>query len=141
MYLDLTPSNPYYDYDAVRDSSMFFGRQNELRTLYNAIEKRQCFSIVGRRRIGKSSLLKFLGSADLQQCYGYNLQDRIFILTDLREYLQKTREDFFRSVCDQIVTQSQHMLTLQVSSLSGEDRFKKFLEDIRSVGYRPVLLM
>src|SRR6266516_3405787 len=141
MQVNPRPSNPYYDYDAVRDLSMFFGRQDELRILYDAIDKRQCFSIVGSRHIGKSSLLKFLGVPELQQRYGYDLHDRLFILTDWREYLQKTREDFFGRVCDQIVFQSQHTITLHSSSLSGEDRFKKLLEDIRRVGFRPVLLM
>jgi AAA+ ATPase superfamily predicted ATPase len=135
--------NPYYDYDAVRDETMFFGRHHELRMLYNAIEKRQCFSIVGSRHIGKSSLLKFLAHPDVQRAHGYDLQDRIFVLTDWREYLQKTREDFFRSVCEQIMLQSRPRLTLPdpPEQLSGEDRFKKLLEDIRNAGYRPVLLM
>ncbi|GCE23947.1 ATP-binding protein [Dictyobacter kobayashii] len=136
-------NNPYYDYDAVRDLSMFFGRQNELRMLYSAIEKRQCFSVVGSRHIGKSSLLKYLSHPELRQRYGQEMSDRIFILTDWREYLQKTREDFFRSVCDQIIHQSSPLLMLQSppANLSGEDRFKRLLEDIRNAGFRPVLLM
>jgi AAA-like domain len=136
-------TNPYYDYDAVRDPSMFFGRQHELRMLYNAIEKRQCFSIVGSRHIGKSSLLKFLANKELQQRYGYDLHDRIFILTDWREYLQKTREDFFRSVCEQIISQSCATVALQPppEHLRGEGRFKKLLEDVCDAGFRPVLLM
>src|SRR5215469_8088132 len=136
-------TNPYYDYDAVRDPSMFFGRQHELRMLYNAIEKRQCFSIVGSRHIGKSSLLKFLANRELQQRYGYDLYDRIFVLTDWREYPQKTREDFFRSVCEQIISQSRTSVVLQSppEHFCGEDRFKKLLEDVCGAGFRPVLLM
>lgn len=136
-------TNPYCDHDAVRDPSMFFGRQHELRMLFNAIEKRQCFSIVGSRHIGKSSLLKFLTNTDIQRQYGYDLHDRIFILTDWREYPQKTREDFFRSVCEQIVFQSRARVTLQLppEHLCGEDRFKKLLEDVHVAGFRLVLLM
>lgn len=136
-------SNPYYDYDAVREPSMFFGRQRELRMLYNALEKRQCFSIVGSRHIGKSSLLKSLANPEIQQRYGYRLHDRIFILTDWREYLQKTPEDFFRSVCEQLIKQSCAVVALQAPPeyLSGEERFKRLLEDVSNVGFRPVLLM
>ena len=134
---------PYYDYDAVRDLSMFFGRQDELRMLFNAIGKRQCFSIVGSRHIGKSSLLKFLTNTELQQRYGYDLHDHIFILTDWREYSQKTRDDFFHSVCEQIVSQSRASVALQLppERLRGEDRFKKLLEDLCNAGFHPVLLM
>jgi hypothetical protein len=136
-------ANPYYDYDAVRDPSMFFGRQHELRMLYNAIEKRQCFSIVGSRHIGKSSVLKFLANSELQQRYNYNLHDRIFVLTDWREYSQRTREDFFRSVCEQILFQSRASIALQPppEHLSGEERFKRLLTDVCNAGFRPVLLM
>ncbi len=136
-------TNPYYDYDAVRDASMFFGRKHELRMLFNAIEKRQCFSIVGSRHVGKSSLLKFLGNMEIQQRCGYDLRDRIFILTDWREYPQKTREDFFRSVCEQVIFQCRPSVALQSppEHLCGEDRFKKLLEDICDAGFRPVLLM
>ncbi|TMC24311.1 MAG: ATP-binding protein [Chloroflexi bacterium] len=135
--------NPYYDYDAVRDLAMFFGRQYELRMLFNAIEKRQCFSIVGSRHIGKSSLLKFLANRELQQRYGYDLHDRIFILTDWREYRQKTRADFFHTVCEQFLFQCRASITLQSppEQLCAQDRFKKLLEDVCEAGFRPVLLM
>lgn len=141
--MNLQSTNPYYDYDAVRDASMFFGRQHELRMLFNAIEKRQCFSLVGSRHIGKSSLLKFLANPEIQRRYGYDMHDRVFVLTDWREYLQKTREDFFRSVCEQVIFQSRALITLQppAEQLCGEDRFKKLLEDICHAGLRPVLLM
>jgi hypothetical protein len=143
LHMNTQNTNPFYDYDAVRDLSMFFGRQHEIRTLFTAIEKRQCFSLVGSRHIGKSSLLKFLGNRELQKRYGYNLHDRIFILTDWREYLQKTREEFFRTVCEQIIFQSRANIALLSPSeqLCGEDRFKKLLEDICEAGFRPVLLM
>jgi hypothetical protein len=138
-----SPSNPFCDYDAVRDLSMFFGRQDELQILFNAIDKRQCFSVTGSRHIGKTSLLKYLGNPELQKRYGYDLHDRIFVLTDLREYLQKTREDFFSSVCEQIIIQSREKVPLAPysSSLNGESKFKKLLEEIRTAGFRPVLLM
>ena len=143
LHVNAQTTNPYYDHDAVRDPSMFFGRWHELRMLFNAIEKRQCFSIVGSRHIGKSSLLKFLANAELQQRYGYDLHNHIFILTDWREYSQKKREDFFRSVCEQIVSQSRASIALQLppEHLRGEDRFKRLLEDVYVAGFRPVLLM
>ena len=137
-------SNPYYNHDAVRDFTMFFGRQRELQMLYQAITKHQSVSIVGARHVGKSSLLRFLSKAELQQRYEFDLQQNILILTDWREYLQKTREDFFHAVCDQIVAQSQPLVMLQptlLNGLSGEDRFRKLLEEIQRCGFHPILLM
>lgn len=111
--------------------------------VYDAVKKRQCLSIVGPRHSGKSSLLQYLGEPEVQKLYHHygDLQDRIFILTDWREYLQETREDFFYAVCDQIIMQSRSVLKLQASEMQGGARFKRLLEDIRDAGYRPVLLM
>ncbi len=136
------PLNPYYNHDVVRDFSMFFGRQRELQIVYEAIAKHQSVSIVGRRHIGKSSLLQFLGEPELQKRFGVVLPKHIFILTDWRAYLQKKREDFFHLVCEKITMQSQSLLTLPPTSPSaGEDRFRKLLENIHNAGYHPVLLM
>src|ERR1700674_4510566 len=111
--------------------------------LYNALEKHGSFSLVVSRHIGKCCLLRALADPAIQPRAGYDLHSRIFILTDWREYLQKTREDFFRSVCEQIIFQSRSIIVLQPppENLSGEDRFKKLLEDICNAGFRPVLLM
>ncbi len=141
MQVNPLTTNPYCDCEAVSDLSMFFGRQQELQTLYGAIVKRQSVSIVGSRHIGKSSLLKFLGNLELQQQYGYDFQRCLFVFTDWRTYLYRTREDFFHKICDQIIAQSQEKVELHMSSYSGEDRLVKLLEDIRKTGFSLVLLM
>lgn len=141
MQTNPQPLNPYYDHAAVRDLSMFFGRQRELHTLYEAIAKHQSVSIVGGRHIGKSSLLQFLAEPALQQRSGFALPQHIFILTDWRAYLQKKREDFFHLVCEKMAAQSQFHLSLPPPGMNGEDRFRKLLEDLHRAGYHPVLLM
>src|SRR5436853_2706056 len=93
------PINPYFDYTTVRDSAMFFGREDELSELYEAGHRLQSISIVGLRHIGKSSIFKYMGlptvQAEFEQQFHYQLHQRIFILIDLRDYLDKNREDFF----------------------------------------------
>ncbi len=49
--------NPYGHLTAIRNPKLFVGRTHELRRLYAAIADQQCISIVGTRRIGKSSIL------------------------------------------------------------------------------------
>ena len=52
--------NPYSYGPMVTDPKMFFGREEELRTLYTRLRTMQSTSVVGLRRIGKSSLLYHL---------------------------------------------------------------------------------
>src|SRR5437762_10081701 len=96
MIENAKPPIPFLSYNAVRDDSMFFGRVDELRLLLEAISKRQCCSIVGSRRVGKSTLLKYLAEPEVHQSLGYNLHNRLFLLTDWRLFLQKKPIDFYR---------------------------------------------
>jgi hypothetical protein len=49
--------NPYLSRGPVRSQEMFFGRQGELREIANFLKGNQSVSIVGPRKIGKTSLL------------------------------------------------------------------------------------
>ncbi len=51
------PSNPYLSRGPVRSQEMFFGRNHELREIANFLKGNQSVSIVGPRKIGKTSLL------------------------------------------------------------------------------------
>ncbi len=134
-------TNPFYDYTTVRDPAMFFGRNEQLRDLYEACEKQQCISIVGSRHIGKSSILRYLSSPEIQRRFDYHPGKNLFILIDLHDYLSKTRDDFFRLVCEIIVEQGRQVIALTLSPVDGEDQFRRVLEDLHKAGFHPILLM
>jgi len=50
-------ANPFGNRGLITEPGEFFGRKEELRALFSLVQNRQCLSIVGDRRIGKSSLL------------------------------------------------------------------------------------
>jgi tRNA A-37 threonylcarbamoyl transferase component Bud32 len=51
------PINPYLSRGPVRSQEMFFGRDQELREITNFLKGNQSVSLVGPRKIGKTSLL------------------------------------------------------------------------------------
>lgn len=53
-------NSPFSDRSMITDPTRFFGRQAQLQAIFNALAapKPQCVSIIGERRIGRSSLLK-----------------------------------------------------------------------------------
>lgn len=59
--------NPYWNRLAIDDPRAFYGRHRDREKLAQLIERGQPVSIVGQRRIGKSSLLRSLGFPDLRQ--------------------------------------------------------------------------
>ena len=52
--------NPFYNRQRITDAASFIGRKSEIETLYSAVVTRQCRSLVGERKMGKSSLLNAL---------------------------------------------------------------------------------
>ena len=73
--------NPFTQRRMIRDSAKFFGRKEELHHIVNHLQTMQSVSIVGERRIGKSSLLYNLyqtGTEKLGERYRFiyiDLQD------------------------------------------------------------------
>ncbi len=128
---------------AVWDPQMFFGRKRELRDICSAIANRQCLSIVGTRRIGKSTLLWYVQTqmAEMQTQFRYDLHSSLLTLIDLHEYEHKTSEDFFTSVSTQILTQNRGQVVLARSPFGGADEFSSLLEQIKDQGLHLTLLM
>lgn len=133
--------NPYYNKALIREPDMFFGRTELLRRLYEAVSYRQSASVVGPRGIGKSSLLWQASLAEKQARFAFDLRHHIFVFCDLREYLNKTSNDFFLSISRSIMIQCEKAgLSLQVKS-KGEDAFSDLLDEIEARGYFTVLLL
>ena len=83
--------NPYGHLTAIRDPKLFVGRTHELRRLYASINDQQCISIVGTRRIGKSSVLCCMRLPEMQERYAseYDLSKHILVFVDLGEFVSK----------------------------------------------------
>ncbi len=135
--------NPYYHLTMVRDPNLFFGRMKIISRLYSAIYDRQCLSLVGPRRIGKSSVLGFLPSADFQKRLGYDFKNYILAFIDTREQTHANHDDFLRFVSEQLVLQSENRLTHDVMLIhsNGITGFREFLDVIKQKGFHPVLLL
>ena len=89
--------NPFLDRGPIREPALFFGRKNQLRKLIQAIGAQipQSCSLVGERRIGKTSLLNYLAAPTgaLQEFAGllrHPVADYLIIRADLSAL--KTRD-------------------------------------------------
>lgn len=136
------PPNPYINLTAIRNPDMFFGRVDPLRRFYGAISNRQSVAVFGSRHIGKSSFLLCASLPEIQESFDFDLSHHIFVYIDLREYLHKTSEDFFRAVSKGILKQCPDSLQVQLQSEeNGEDAFQNLLEQIVEEDFFPVLLL
>jgi hypothetical protein len=136
--------DPFYSRTAIQDYSRFFGRREELTTIYDLLRKQQSVSIVGPLRTGKASLLHMLGKPECQQDAGYDLSAFVFIFLDFSDYqlLDMKQENFFQDACRKIVAVCQQQVSdFESSATDWPTRFRDLLQHLNNQGKHPVLLM
>jgi len=134
--------NPYFNLAMIRTPEMFFGRAKQLKRFYNALAHRQSVSILGKRRIGKSSFLWCASLPEIQTQFSFDLSHHIFIFLDLHDYLHKTSEDFFHLVSKEIIEQGEKVPGLAPPvEANGVDTFRSILDQVARGGFFPVLLL
>lgn len=102
--------NPFIDRTVIWDPKRFFGREREVEQIFERLKAMQSVSVVGERRIGKSSLLAFIratGSDKLGDDYEFHYID-LQGLEDTDDFIQrvldaldvegKTRRDLERAI-------------------------------------------
>jgi tRNA A-37 threonylcarbamoyl transferase component Bud32 len=94
--------NPFFNRQRVVDPSFFFGREREIEALYSAIATRQSRSIVGERKLGKSSLLSQLACPDSLAHHGFDPDKYIFIYVDLEGMANVTYDEFWPEIMDRM---------------------------------------
>ena len=81
MYLD----NPFFHRGAIRRAEEFHGRTSDIAQIMGLLRNGQSVSVVGPRRIGKSSLLLHLTRQQTRQHYDLDAPKSIFGLVDCQE--------------------------------------------------------
>ncbi len=79
--------NPYTNRGTIKNPDDFYGREREIRRIYSRISSShpQCISIIGERKIGKSSLLYYLSHESIRKKWLKEPDSYIFLLIDLQQ--------------------------------------------------------
>lgn len=103
-------TNPFTYGNPITDPARFFGRRREIEQVFNRLRNAEAesSSIVGGRRIGKSSLLNYLAHADVRRRYGMDPRRSIFVYVDLQMVgSQTTPERLWQRLLAQMARQCQ----------------------------------
>ncbi|GEM_PF-839879 len=95
--------NPFYSRQRITDPACFYGRQRELEALYSAIITHQCRSVVGERKLGKSSLLSAVARPERMQRFGLDPARTLFLYLDLEGMASARREEFWVELLDRLI--------------------------------------
>ena len=77
--------NPFFNRHRITDPVYFYGRAGHVEQIYSAIVTRQSRSIVGERKLGKSSLLTFVMQPTVMQNYDLTTFDVESVLKTIIE--------------------------------------------------------
>lgn len=94
--------NPFFSRQRITDPNSFYGRQHEMEDLYGAIVTHQCRSVVGERKLGKSSLLTAIALPANMAPYGLDPAQTLFLYLDLEGMSSARREDFWIELLDRL---------------------------------------
>ncbi len=139
--------NPFFSRQRITDPACFYGRQREMEALYSAIITHQCRSVVGERKLGKSSLLTAIAQPERMQRFGLDPARTLFLYLDLEGMASARREEFWTELLDRLIaTRLPGDLHDQAERLAagGELRFtviRRLLRRLRDAGLDLVLTL
>jgi eukaryotic-like serine/threonine-protein kinase len=123
-------TNPFTYGNPISDPTHFFGRKHEIEQVFSRLRNIgfESSSIVGERRIGKTSLLYFLMHPEVRRAYGLASEKYLFIYMDLQMVDKDTTPlRLWQRFLQQMVRNCQDAEVKQMlTSLRASDRIDNF---------------
>lgn len=115
-------NNPFEYGTPITQPHQFFGRKNEITRIQDSIRQMRSISIVGERRVGKSSLLNLISSADMAQDTDL-CQDIRFCFVDLQGFEDIDPPQFWHWVLKELAPKLPDSLTTEVQAVIKANSF------------------
>ena len=93
-------ANPYTFGNPIKDPTRFYGREEDIRQIVNRLRSsaHESTSVVGERRIGKTSLLKHLDNPEVAAGLGLPPEEYCMVYIDFQGLTDITPERFWQRV-------------------------------------------
>jgi len=133
-------NNPYLNRLMIQNPNDFYGRSAELARIYERIKavRPQSLSIVGVRRIGKSSLLQAIHHPENRRKYLPHPEEYAFVFMDLQARRNAEPAEFFQYIYD--VLQKEYRGRLEVSVKPDYDGLQKVVQTFQECGLKLIFL-
>lgn len=128
--------NPYFYGGPVKSAPDFFGREEQLRTVFERLSKGGSTSLIGERRSGKSSLLYYLMTDAAQHIYSLDGRKPVFVYIDPALGLREPG-DFYRELLEVLAEQVPE-LALKLNGGIGE---RQVVSALRKLAPRRLVLL
>jgi len=137
-----TPRNPYLNRVMIRHREDFFGRAQEIRRIYARLNATPpgSMSVVGDRKIGKSSLLNYVYGRASRNEYLEQPDRTVMVFLDFQQEKNMTVESFVRELLVKAKLELRDRLDVSDCALSL-DGTRDMVHRLDSAGYRLTILL
>jgi serine/threonine protein kinase len=134
--------NPYLNRVMIQNPNEFYGRSREIKRIYSRLDapRPQSISIVGERRIGKSSLLNYIYQRQNRRQQMDSHHNAIFVYMDFQQGADLNVEKFIDILLGMFKYEKHRMVT-EVSSERSFDVLRAEIEELNSQDKRVIILM
>jgi Cdc6-like AAA superfamily ATPase len=99
--------NPFYHRGAIRQADDFYGRSATINQILGLLQNGQSVSLIGPRRIGKSSLLLHLCRPEVRAPLNLDPPQALFVLLDCQELGGSPPEEVYEILLDSLLDAAQ----------------------------------
>lgn len=135
--------NPFFHRGAIRRAEEFHGRQEQIGQILGLVHNGQSVSIIGPRRIGKSSLLLHLRRSSTRSESGIPFEEMIVALVDCQELGGSPPEEVYEALMTSIMD-SIDMKTVSTSGIERPGTYRSldtFLGELCRSGASVIVLL
>jgi hypothetical protein len=128
--------NPFIFNNPVKGEG-FYDREEEIDLAIGFIKTLQSFSVIGERRIGKTSFLLYILSEDTMKKYGIDPEKYIIVHIDMASERNMTKENLI----DSIVKKIKGRLHLEIESENVFEEFEIYVDELASKGKNLIIAL
>ena len=133
--------NPYLNRVAIKDPAQFFGRAREVSKIFSRLtaSRPQSISVVGERRIGKSSLLNYVNHPQVRARHLDQPDAYVFAFIDLQQKRRITPAEFFKELFELMAKETGDESL--AAAEPGFDAMRSLLERFRRRSRKLIVLL
>jgi DNA-binding SARP family transcriptional activator len=136
--------NPYFHRGPIRHPGHFIGRTHEVASTLGLLRNGQSVSIVGQRRIGKSSFLLHISHPEVMVAHNLRPEETIFVFVDCEGLNRLDQAGFYRVILEETEFQL-HDQNLDVDVPIPETlnyrQFERTLRGLTRQGFKLIYLL
>jgi len=115
----------------------FYNRREEIEAAIGFIKRLQSFSVIGERRIGKTSFLKNILSREVLQAYGIDIETHVVACLGLSSFHKISKESLISTIAKRIAEQTH----IETNSANIFDEFKTCIKNLASNGKNLIIAL